>query len=351
MSAGRHAHAMPGAGTAGIEHGRPTAPLLHLRRFVPTDSQRQAFAVLRIAFGLLWLINAWFQLQSAITGHFMAAWVQAAAGQAPWLHDYVLATAQWVNDVGTTPAAVVMVALDVLLALSLITGVYARLFSWIGLGYSLFLWSTLEAFGAPYGAGTTDPGTGIIYAVAFAFLLATRPWRRLRLGGAEDPHPPASPAASGPDPVALARVLFGLLWAFDAFWKWHPYFFNHFLDFLAAGQQHQPAWIVAYIGLFVHLIRAVGPHLAALLTAILETLIAVSLITGRWLALFAPLGALFSLGIWTTAEGWGGPYARGVTGSPDSLIGTAIIYFFVFLFVIVAYDALPRRRARAASGG
>ncbi|MEJ2347175.1 MAG: hypothetical protein P8090_17605, partial [Gammaproteobacteria bacterium] len=160
-----------------------------------------------------------------------------------------------------------------------------------------------------------------------------------------------SPAASGPDPVALARVLFGLLWAFDAFWKWHPYFFNHFLDFLAAGQQHQPAWIVAYIGLFVHLIRAVGPHLAALLTAILETLIAVSLITGRWLALFAPLGALFSLGIWTTAEGWGGPYARGVTGSPDSLIGTAIIYFFVFLFVIVAYDALPRRRARAASGG
>jgi nitrite reductase (NO-forming) len=41
----------------------------------------------------------------------------------------------------------------------------------IGL-FSLLIWATAEGFGGPYTSGSSDIGTGIIYAVVFAGLLA-----------------------------------------------------------------------------------------------------------------------------------------------------------------------------------
>jgi uncharacterized membrane protein YphA (DoxX/SURF4 family) len=41
-----------------------------------------------------------------------------------------------------------------------------------GMLLSLLIWSVPEGFGGPYGSGSTDVGTGVIYAVVFLLLLA-----------------------------------------------------------------------------------------------------------------------------------------------------------------------------------
>jgi uncharacterized membrane protein YphA (DoxX/SURF4 family) len=50
-----------------------------------------------------------------------------------------------------------------------------------GAGYTLLIWAVGEGFGGPYTSGTTDVGTGIVYALLFITLLAFPPARRERL--------------------------------------------------------------------------------------------------------------------------------------------------------------------------
>ena len=48
--------------------------------------------------------------------------------------------------------------------------------------YTMLIWSVGEGFGGPYMAGSTDVGTGIVYALLFVTLLAfAPPARRERL--------------------------------------------------------------------------------------------------------------------------------------------------------------------------
>ena len=73
--------------------------------------------------------------------------------------------------------------------------------------------------------------------------------------------------------------------------------------------------------------------------AVIETLITLALITGfaRKTAYFAAI--MFSLLIWATAEGFGGPYTSGASD-----IGTAIIYAAVFAALLaLSYYSGPAR--------
>lgn len=73
--------------------------------------------------------------------------------------------------------------------------------------------------------------------------------------------------------------------------------------------------------------------------AVIETLIAAALIFGFARKSTYIAAAVFSLLIWSTAEGFGGPYTPGATD-----IGTSIIYVLVFLSLIAlsAYTGPPR---------
>ena len=73
-----------------------------------------------------------------------------------------------------------------------------------------------------------------------------------------------------------------------------------------------------------------NPLLFARLLATTETAIAVLLILGLLSNLSYVVGILLALGIWSTAEGFGGPYKPGE--STD--IGTAIIYAIVFAILL-----------------
>jgi thiosulfate dehydrogenase [quinone] large subunit len=125
--------------------------------------------------------------------------------------------------------------------------------------------------------------------------------------------------------VGLARIIFGLVYAVAATLKWQPQFQNTFVDQISAARDGQPALIQAWISFWANLV-SFNPLLFARIEASTETAIAVFLIFGLFSNLTSILGILLSLGIWSTAEGFGGPYIPGQ--STD--IGTALPYALLF---------------------
>ncbi len=124
---------------------------------------------------------------------------------------------------------------------------------------------------------------------------------------------------------SLLRIIFGLVWLIDAGFKWNPAFINNFTNYLTAAAQGQPAPVQAWITLWVRWV-GVDPHLFAIVVACGETAIAFGLIFGFLTKGALSGGMVMSLVIWSTAEGFGGPY---MPGSTD--IGAAIIYVVVFV--------------------
>jgi thiosulfate dehydrogenase [quinone] large subunit len=124
---------------------------------------------------------------------------------------------------------------------------------------------------------------------------------------------------------AVLRIIFGGVWLVDASFKWNPAFLNNFTDYLTQGAQGQGALVQAWINLWVNTV-SVDPHFFGIIVAIAETAIALGLLFGLFTRVAIVGGIAMAFVIWSTAEGFGGPY---VAGSTD--IGTAIIYILVFV--------------------
>ena len=124
---------------------------------------------------------------------------------------------------------------------------------------------------------------------------------------------------------SLLRIAFGAVWAIDAYFKWQPAFINNLTSYFVEGAQGQPALVQAWVDLWIRGV-SVDPHFFAILVALAETAIAVVLLFGFLTKIALAGGVLMALVIWTTAEGFGGPY---MPGSTD--IGAAIIYLIVFI--------------------
>ena len=304
-----------------------------------TIRRQEVFAFLRILFGLIWVLNTWFQADSAYINHlFLQSFNAGIKGQPEWLAHYTQGVLYIIQTLGASRVAVATVVIDALLAISLLAGIWVPFFAGVGIIYNLFMWSTVGGLGGPYTQGATDPGTAVVYALAFFFVLITRSWTRLSL----QPFIDAKPLHERL--YGAGRILFGLLWAFDAFWKWHPYFLEHAASYLVQAQHGQPAWIVSYIQFFINIIHIVGPVVFGLFAAGIESLIALSLLFKKGLDFMLPIGLIYSFGLWTTAEGWGGPYGPGFTGNRGDIWGTAIIYCFIFLYLMVMYPPFGRRK-------
>jgi uncharacterized membrane protein YphA (DoxX/SURF4 family) len=132
----------------------------------------------------------------------------------------------------------------------------------------------------------------------------------------------------------VLRVVFGLVWAVDAAFKWTPAFQTGFVTYLTGALDGQPLLVRAWIGFWIDVVK-VNPQLFATVVALGETALAVGLILGVLSNVATVGGLLLTLVIWTTAEGFGGPYAPGSTD-----VGTAIIYFFVFIGLFLAQAGL-----------
>ena len=134
--------------------------------------------------------------------------------------------------------------------------------------------------------------------------------------------------------MGILRMVFGLVMAIDAWFKWQPGFINHFTSYLTGSLDGQSAAIQAWIHLWIRVVQ-VNPHLFAYLVAAGETAVAIGLIFGLLSNLTDLVGMLLSFFIWTTAEGFGGPYQAGSTD-----IGAAIIYALVFVGLFLAHAGL-----------
>ena len=144
---------------------------------------------------------------------------------------------------------------------------------------------------------------------------------------------------------ALLRIVFGGVWLVDASFKWNPAFLNNFTDYVSSGAENQSALVQSWINFWVQTV-SVDPHLFAVIVAITETAIALGLLFGFCTRIAILGGIAMSLVIWSTAEGFGGPY---VAGSTD--VGTAIIYALLFVALLIgqcwkrySVDSVLRKR-------
>lgn len=128
---------------------------------------------------------------------------------------------------------------------------------------------------------------------------------------------------------AALRVVFGLIWVVDAAFTWTPQFANNYVGYLHNAAEGQHAWSAWWFEMWI---AVVTPHAALFvwLTRIAATLLALALLLGFARKTVYLVGALFSLLIWSTAEGFGGPYAIGATN-----MGAAIAYVLIFIALIV----------------
>lgn len=128
-------------------------------------------AALRVAFGIIWMVNAAFTWMPSFAANYAGYLRNAAEGQAAWSAGWFDV---WINLV--EPRASLFLWLTRLattaLAVALLLGFARRTVYVIGALYSLLIWSTAGGFGGPYTIGASNTGVGLIYVLLFAVLIA-----------------------------------------------------------------------------------------------------------------------------------------------------------------------------------
>lgn len=129
---------------------------------------------------------------------------------------------------------------------------------------------------------------------------------------------------------AALRVAFGLIWIANAAFTWTPQFAANYVGYLHNAAAGQHAWSAWWFDMWIALVT---PHaeLFVWLTRLAVTLLALALVLGFARKSLYLAGALFSLLIWSTAEGFGGPYAMGASN-----MGAAIAYVLIFIALIIS---------------
>ena len=96
--------------------------------------------------------------------------VMVEDGQPPWLMGWLSA---WASFIAGNPVFwwYGFGLMELAIGFCLFTGFLRRPVYLLGLALSIFLWTVPQGFGGPYGPGSTDMGTGILYATIFLALL------------------------------------------------------------------------------------------------------------------------------------------------------------------------------------
>ena len=131
--------------------------------------------------------------------------------------------------------------------------------------------------------------------------------------------------------TATLRILLGLAWTANAALKWFPAFGAAFLSMLTGVSQDQPAFLKPWFRLVTTIASDGRAPVLALGSAVIETYLAVALLSGFARKVTYTVGAIYTALIWATAEGFGGPYVAG--SSTD--VGAAIIYTLLFLTLLI----------------
>lgn len=134
-------------------------------------TQRHELKVfMRVIFGFVWLIDGYLKFQPGMPNALVSLVTQVGQGQPSWMMPWFT---YWAGVVSGDPAFwVYLVGTgEVLLGIGLILGAMRKVTYISGALLSLIIWAVPEGFGGPYGPGSTDIGTGIIYCFMFISLM------------------------------------------------------------------------------------------------------------------------------------------------------------------------------------
>jgi cytochrome oxidase Cu insertion factor (SCO1/SenC/PrrC family) len=182
----RRSIAAVGAGPAGDQGARHQG-VPAVRAAIAEPPARRA---LRVAFGVLWLLDGLLQLQAAMPLGLPTNVLQPAASGSPgWVSRVVsVAVGIWERHPVTAAASVVWIQLGIgLLLLVAPRGPWSRAAGWLSAGWALVVWVFGEAFGGIFAPGASWlfglPGAVLLYALAGGLLgLREGAWSDRRLG-------------------------------------------------------------------------------------------------------------------------------------------------------------------------
>ncbi len=163
----------------------PPAP-----RQAPAAAEPKARRLLRISFGILWIIDGVLQAQPQMAGGLPAQVIEPSAAASPrWVQDLVnFGDTIWsFHPVQAAASAVWIQAGLGLWLIAAETGRWSRLAGLASVAWGLIVWVFGEAFGGIFAPGLTwmsgAPGAVLIYVVAGALIaLPLRTWAGPRLG-------------------------------------------------------------------------------------------------------------------------------------------------------------------------
>ena len=146
--------------------------------------------VLRIGFGLLWVLDGLLQAQPRMAAGLPSQVIEPAAASSPhWVQHLVnWAGTAWSYHPIQAGAAAVWIQIGIgLWLLAAPRGISGRLAGLASVGWGLLVWAFGESFGGIFAPGLTwlfgAPGAALLYAVAGGLLaLPDRSWRTPRLG-------------------------------------------------------------------------------------------------------------------------------------------------------------------------
>ena len=140
-------------------------------RFRAIFSPSVRTTALRILFGSIWMADGLLRFLPGTysqLSYYLVVMIED--GQPPWLMGWF---SFWTGIIQGSPAFwwYGFGVIELALGFCLFTGFLRRPVYLLGLALSLFLWTVPQGFGGPYGPGSTDMGTGILYAAIFLALL------------------------------------------------------------------------------------------------------------------------------------------------------------------------------------
>jgi thiosulfate dehydrogenase [quinone] large subunit len=127
-------------------------------------------SAMRIIFGIIWGIDGALKFWPGFAQTMPSMMANVSSGQPPFLTGWFTF---WTNLVLSNPPmfAYTQGIVELTISIALILGLMRKVVYIGGLLMSLVIWAVPEGFGGPYGPGSTDIGTGIVYAFAFALLI------------------------------------------------------------------------------------------------------------------------------------------------------------------------------------
>ena len=123
---------------------------------------------IRIILGIVWLIDGYLKFSPGFVDSFPA--LIKSQGQPSWLQPWFNFWSS-VTSANAAPFVYSIGTLEMVLGVALVLGFMRKIAYLGGMVLSLLIWAIPEGFGGPYGPGSTDIGTGVIYSFLFLSLI------------------------------------------------------------------------------------------------------------------------------------------------------------------------------------